>query len=85
MRKMEKPDISQMTNWEALQNGYHETRKMKYTLPEVNASDPIFEQECSTQGMSFISAENGEVIKTIPLKQFRKNESFDLEGKYNGP
>lgn len=85
MRKMEKPEIGQMTNRDAIQNGYHESWKMKYTLPEVNTSDPIFEQECGKEGMQLISAEDRALIKKIPLKQFTTNASFDLEGTYDGP
>lgn len=43
---MEKPELSTMSNRDALQKGFHENWKMTYTVPEVDISDPIFAQEC---------------------------------------
>lgn len=80
---MEKPELSTMSNRDALQKGFHENWKMTYTVPEVDISDPIFAQECWSVGFQLRSAENGELVKTIPFKEFKTNATFDVNGQYN--
>jgi hypothetical protein len=43
---MTKPTITEMTNRDAIQNGFHDTRKMTYQLPEVDLSDPVYKEYC---------------------------------------
>jgi len=47
-RKMTKPEISGMNNREAIQNGFHDTWKMTYIVPQIDLSDPIYKEQCFT-------------------------------------
>lgn len=83
-RKMNKPEITEMTNRDALQNGFHETWKMTYQLPEVDISDPVYKSECGTEWFSLINSDNGKILKQIPFNQFKKDAKFDVSDQYNG-
>lgn len=82
--KMTKPDIAEMNNRDALQNGFHETWKMTYQVPEIDISDPVYKNECSTEGFNLISAEDWSIVKNIPFNQFKSNAKFEINGTYNG-
>lgn len=43
---MTKPDITEMKNRNAIQNGFHEAWKMTYQLPEVDITDPAYKEQC---------------------------------------
>ena len=83
---MEKPTLSGMTNRDAIQNGFHDTWKITYTIPsDIDLSDPEYKEYCLLSGFSIINSDNGETIKTIPYKTFIKPKAtFDLSDKYNG-
>lgn len=81
---MEKPELTAMDNRDAFQNGFHDSRKMTYTVQGIDLSDPIFQQECGTEGFKLMSAENGEIVKIIPFSQFKNDAKFELAGNYNG-
>jgi len=84
---MTKPELSGMTNRDAIQNGFHDIRKMKYTIdPEMvknlTTNEPEYKDLCSG-GFSFINEDTQLEIKKIPFNQFAANASFDVSDKYN--
>lgn len=86
---MTKPALSGMTNRDAIQNGFHDVRKIKYTvdpqiIQDIALNDPEYKDLCSG-GFNLINADTEKEIKTIPFKQFKANASFDVSDKYNGP
>ncbi len=81
---MTKPEISGMNNRDALQNGFHDTRKMVYQVPEFDMSDPVYKEYCLISGFTLVNADNQETIKTIPFKDFKVNAKFDVTDQYNG-
>jgi len=85
---MTKPELSGMTNRDAIQHGFHNVWTTKYTIDaelvkNMNLDTFEYEQYCTT-GIIFTSMEDGKELKTIPLKQFKANASFDISGTYNG-
>ena len=85
---MAKPELSGMTNRDAIQNGFHDIRKIKYTVtPEIiknlAINNPEYKDYCSG-GYSLINADTQQEIKKIPFNQFTANASFDVSDKYNG-
>ena len=82
-RKMTKPEMSGMNNRDAMQHGFHDTRKMTYVIPQLDLSDPIYKEQCSSW-FELVNADNGKTIKTIPFKDFKSDAKFDVSDQYNG-
>jgi len=82
--KMTKPEISEMNNRNALQNGFHDTWKISYQVPEFDISDPMYKQFCLTSGFDIINADNEKILKNIPFKEFISGAKFDVSDQYNG-
>ncbi|MEI7920236.1 MAG: hypothetical protein WCH65_09180 [bacterium] len=47
-RKMTKPAITEMTNWDALQNGFHDVWKTTYQPTTIDLADPTYKEQCFT-------------------------------------
>lgn len=82
---MTKPVITEMKNRNTIQNGFHDTRKTTYQLPEIDMTDPVYKEQCLTWWFNLTSTEDGSVVKNIPFKDFKLNTKMELKGQYNGP
>ncbi len=80
---MTKPTIAEMTNRDAIQNGFHDTRKITYQIPEVDLSDPVYKEYCLVSWFQLINSDNGNTLKDIPFKDFKTNAKFDISDKYD--
>jgi hypothetical protein len=46
IQKMTKPDINEMKNWDAIQNGFYDLWKINYELSNIDISDPLYKEQC---------------------------------------
>ncbi len=83
-RKMTKPAITEMTNWDALQNGFHDVWKTTYQPTTIDLADPTYKEQCFTWWFDIKSAEDGTILKNIPFKSFKNNTTLEITGTYNG-
>ena len=83
---MEKPALSGMTNRKAIQYGFHDIRKITYTVPEdIDFSDPEYKEYCLISGFNIVNSDNGKTIKNVSFKAFSKPKAtFEVSDKYNG-
>lgn len=81
---MEKPALSGMTNREAIQHGFHDIWKMKFTIPTtIDLSDPIYKEQCLSGWFTLINQDTNSELKKIPYNKFKVNATFDVSDKYN--
>lgn len=84
MRKMSKPDINEMKNWDAIQNGFYGPWKMDYELSNIDINDPLYKEQCLSWGFDFVSAENWKIVKNLAFKDIKNSPTIELTWKYDG-
>ena len=83
---MNKPDLKEVNNRDALQHGFHDVWKSVFNVAEeVNLSDDSTYKNLCSGGFTLVNTDNGKILKEIPYKDFWKKTTFNVSDSYNGP
>ena len=83
---MNKPDLKEVNNRDALQHGFHDVWKSVFNVAEeVNLADDSTYKDLCSGGFTLINTDNSKILKKIPYKEFWKKTTFNVSDSYNGP